>query len=500
MRVFSVACPAQLQDACDQAEAGDEILIAGGLYDRPSTLLGRSGELGRPILIRAADDRWICGGQSPQPREGTPSLADFAFLIVDKCSHVTIDRLKVRDCWPAIFQVKDSSHLTIRNCSLRHGTHAIYAKGDLTSHLLIEGNSWRQDTSPGHLLWTAIEWARAHGGEGADDRYSYFNGSFLGTKAIRGQVVIRRNRIADAYNGVRLKSGNEDVPAERAPTVNADIHVVGNDFIRIRDNPVEIERSAYNWQVRHNRLLDCHAWFSFDGAGGGHWYVYGNTGRFESRQGLPRETAHTMGRVLKLSYELYQRDPASERVPDFPWFVFNNSWHLRCPIIGGAGPSPSPDEPGPDFTARLEFFNNAFGWCSPDRDGAWVCEPIELIRNFDMRRSIHTRFDYSVTDRRDAIDYFRHSDWDEAHGCVTPGPVFEDTAAGRLALAAGSPGTGSGWTRTDIARASPAGPAAIRPQSDGTLNRGAFQEYGLIEVPELEAETTALLAKMGASA
>ncbi|MGO4129467.1 right-handed parallel beta-helix repeat-containing protein [Inquilinus sp. YAF38] len=505
MGTFRVDCPADLQKACDQAKAGDEILIAGGVYDRPSLLEGRSGEPGRPIVIRAADEGWICGGQWPKPpRPGNSmSRTDFAFLRVVECAHVVIEGLRIRDCWPVIFWIENTRHLTIRGCSLQNGTHAIFAKGSEaspTSHLLIEGNRWQQDTQPGHPLWTTIDWAQAHGEEGPDSGYSYFNGAFLSAKAIRGQVVIRRNCITDAYNGVRLKSGNADVPAELAHRVNADIHIVDNDFVRIRDNPVEIERSAYNWHVRHNRMLDCHAWFSFDGAGGGFWYVYGNTGRFESRQGLPHETTHTMGRVLKLSYEQYERDPASERVPDFPWFVFNNSWHLRCPIIGGADISPSPAEPGPDFTARLEFFNNAFGWCSPDRDGAWVCETIELIRNFDMRRSIDTRFDHSISDRSDAIDYFQRSGWGEAHGLVVPGPVFEDAAAGKLGLAAGSPGIGSGWARAELARARPGHPAALRLQADGTVNRGAVQEYGLIEVPELEAETTALLAEIGAGA
>lgn len=483
-----------------QARPGDEILIASGVYDRPSLLELRSGEPGRPIVIRAADDGWICGGQWPKPAGSSPSRTDFAFLHIDECAHVVINGLRIRDCWPVIFWVKDTHHLTIRGCTLQHGTHAIYAKGTPTSHLLIEGNHWQQDTSPGHLLWTTIDWAEAHGGEGAGDGYSYFNGAFLSAKGIRGRVVLRGNCITDAYNGVRLKSGNEDVPAERAPTINADIHIVDNDFVRIRDNPVEIERSAYNWHVRHNRLLDCHAWLSFDGAGGGFWYVYGNTGRFESRQGRPHETTHTMGRVLKLSYELYERDPASERVPDYPWFVFNNSWHLRCPIIGGADMSPSPTGPGPDFTARLEFFNNAFGWCSVDRDGAWVCEPIELIRNFDMWRSIDTRFDHSLSDRSDAIDYFQRRGWGEAHGLAVPGPVFEDPAADELVLPADSPGIWSGWARAELARARPGPPAALRLQAGGTVNRGAVQDYGRIEVPELEAEMTALLAEMGAGA
>src|SRR5262245_10715597 len=43
--------------------------------------------------------------------------------------------------------------------------------------------------------------------------------------------------------------------------------------------------------------------FPFDGVAGGYWYYYGNTGVFDSRQGRFHRDHHTMGRVLKLSYE-----------------------------------------------------------------------------------------------------------------------------------------------------------------------------------------------------
>jgi hypothetical protein len=37
---------------------------------------------------------------------------------------------------------------------------------------------------------------------------------------------------------------------------------------------------------------------------------------------------------------------------------------------------------------------------------------------------------------------------------------------------------------------------ALRPQADGSLNRGAIQDYGPIEVPDLEAEAAALSAEI----
>ena len=88
---------------------------------------------------------------------------------------------------------------------------AIFAKADKklpekTSHLLIESNEWQQDDSPDHALWTRIDWARAHGEEDSDGLFRYYNGGFLASKGIRGQVILRGNRIMDAYNGVRMKA------------------------------------------------------------------------------------------------------------------------------------------------------------------------------------------------------------------------------------------------------------------------------------------------------
>lgn len=410
-----VRSPAELQQACSLAQAGDEILVCGGRYDTPSVLQGRRGEPGRPIVFRAADDRWISAGQSPDPYWGgalpsqdaprKPDMSDFAFLLIDKCEHVEIDGLKIENCWPSILFVKDTSRLHIRRCVWRNGTYAIFAKGEKTSHLLIEDNEWQQDDSPGHDLWFKLDWRRAHGNENSDGLFRYFNGGFLAAKAIAGKVVVRRNRIRDAYNGIRMKA--EKVYSHQTPPTNADVHIFDNDFVRIRDNPIEPEVFAYNWHVRHNRLLDCHSWFSFDGVTGGFWYFYGNTGYFRSRQGAPDSEAHTMGRVLKLSYQRFPRDLAFERVPAFPWFVFNNSWHLRCPLIGGRNDPPHIDGgEGPDFTARLDFFNNAFDWCDVGRDGPWLCQTIDLLHNFDLPRSVGVRFDYDICDRPDFFAFF----------------------------------------------------------------------------------------------
>jgi hypothetical protein len=508
-----VRTAADLHDACAAAQPGDVIRVHARSYPgpTPAKLQNVKGTAARPLVICAADDGWISGAAAPDPLWGEqppaidapskPSTEDFGFLVIIDCAHVVIEGLKLREFWPSILSIKHSHHLTIRNCTFRHGTYAIFAKSDRdapgkTSHLLIEGNEWQQDDSPEHALWTRIDWARAHGDEDSDGLFRYYNGGFLSTKGIAGQVVVRGNRIMDAYNGVRMKGQETPSGTEPPRHVNADVHIFDNDFIRIRDNPIEPEASAWNWHVRHNRLVDCHSWFSVDGVRGGYWYIYGNTGRFDSRQGEPGQPAHTMGRVLKLSYAANPPEDGMPAVPDAPWYVFNNSWHLRCPIVGGANPTLSAFGEGPDFTANLDFFNNAFTWCSPVRDGAWVCQPIEMLRHFDLANSPGTTFAHDICDREDFFAELARQGRPEANGIPAKRPIFRNAPAGNFALATGSEAQGTGWVRSVCTN--PEIEVSLRPQADATLNRGALQDYGLIQVPDLEAQADALLAEIGA--
>ena len=502
MAQYLVHSSRELQAACDVVQAGDVILVHGGRYDRRSRLCNRQG----PIVFTAADDGWISGGRSPDPFRGEkppaedapskPSLRDFAFLQIVGCEHIVIDGLKIEKCWPSILFVRDTRHLQVRNCIWRHGTHAIFAQREGTSHILVENNEWQQDDSPEHDLWLKFDWARAHGDEGSDGLLRYFNGGFFSSKGIAGKVVIRDNRIMDAYNGIRMKA--KSASPRQSPPLNADVHIYANQFIRIRDNPVEPEVFAYNWHVRHNRLLDCHAWFSFDGVTGGYWYFYGNTAYFHSRQGpCGSHDGHTMGRVLKLSYEKRPRDAETEGVPAFPWFVFNNSWHLRCPLIGGANPAVPANGEGPDFTAHLDFFNNAFDWCNPLDDGAWLCEWVELLRNFDLVRTLDSRFDYDICDLPNFFSVLAEAGHGEAHGLRASRPIFNGSSVGDFTLAADSQALGSGWIR-GVERPTGA-PAGLRLQEDGSLNRGAVQDYRLIEVPDLEAEAETVAVEIASA-
>lgn len=498
MSVFTVRNPKEFQAALDAVCQGDEIIVCGGTYGATSALRGKKG----PIKIRAGDAVEISGNLTPKPDDD----GDFSFLQIKDCQDILIEGLRLKNFWPIVFDIKNSSFLAIRKCHIVGATKAISAKNG-TSHLLIEDNEWVQDDSPGHDLWHKIDWREAHGDEGAGNKYKYFNGGFLWASGIRGKVVIRRNRIQDAFNGIRLKFKKDDLSIPEKAHWNSDVYIVENEFIRIRDNPVEPETRAWNWHVRNNSLVDCHSWFSFDQVSGGYFYIYSNEGRFETRQGRPWETQHTMGRILKLSYSTStwdrlqkKRVVVTQEVPDAPWYVFNNSWLLRCPIIGGSNSTlpgdnePSPDiVEGPDYTEKLSFFNNAFVWCDPASTDNWVCETISLIWNFDWKTSKSLYFDANISDRGDYFALMRERYSAEMNGVLATAPIFVNAGAGNFCPSARSAVLNAGLS--PLIELHDRTTAQIRVSPDGTQpNCGKFQDYGPTEVLALEAQYTALAA------
>lgn len=489
MPTIVVSDPFELAAAAAAAGAGSRIRIAPGRYHEPSNMIDRQGRADAPIIFEAAAPGQISGGSQPDYRAGrslphldgpgNPHWHDFAFLRLHGCSHIHITGLTLGWFWPTILFLRDCSDILIAGNTMRHGTNAIFATG--CDRVTVEGNTWQQDDTEHHTLWHEVDWLEAHGGDGGMGTKRYYNGSFFAAKAT-GNVAILRNTISDAYNGVRMKAS--EIPPADEPEHNHNVVIEDNDFVRIRDNPIEPEFYAYNWRVAHNRIVDAHAWFSFDGVRGGYFYIYGNTARFTSRPGDPAAGTHTMGRVLKLSYLLAGAErPWSAQVPDYPWYVVHNSFALRCPIVGGAAErAPKPPSGGltPDFTANLTFANNVFEWCSQETLGVHLCEWIALLRNFDVSSFDRVVFEASLTNRRDYLEQARSMKIGETAGIVAEAPLFAPEADGPFSLPEGSPGRGSAKV-LEMKRPG-RGRYVMRLNADGALHRGAVQEYGLVQL------------------
>lgn len=451
------------------ADPVEHIRLRPGTWPHQLLIENRSGTAAQNLVIEPLHPGWIDADQRPDPRA---SRHDFILLQLKNCKHVTIRGLSLANAWPTAILLSGCTDIIIEDCRFRGATEAIYAKG--SAGIIVRRCHWQQDTSPGHDLWHTIDWVESHGEEGGNNTFAYYNGAFFGAKSVR-DVKIEANTISDAYNGIRIKAVGDH------PT-SPNVDIVGNTFVRIRDNPIEPEYHAWNWHIRHNEIIDAHAWFSFDGVEGGHIYLYGNRGRFRSRPGERTSLHHTMGRLLKLSYlSTNPQNAYGAKSPQHPWYIFNNSFRLRAPLIGGAAESiAKPDlfGIGPDVSSHLTFANNVFEWCGPDEFDDYVCSWIELIRNFQQRDGDAVIFDGSLCNRPDYLADARTNYGWEQNGRLAAAPLFRDGPGGDLRLAEASPGLDSAIALTIETED---GPHKVRPGETGT-HRGAWQSYGLTEL------------------
>lgn len=382
-------------------------------------------------------------------------LAAAACLDIERADGVTVEDLTFDGCWLAAVRAIGSRRVTLRRALVIGSSYGLAARGSRehpADSLVVEDVTWVQDASgfdaaaltregpfrcadgrvsplgcPG-LLWRSLPWGVSHHGA-----YDHFNGALLGATDVRGPIIFRRNRVVSAYNGVRLKAAAcdgrkaADLSPETCP-FNQDIWIYDNLFAYVRDNPVELETWATDVRIYRNRIVNAHAWFSFDDMGGGPIYIYGNRGWFDDVPGIalpdrspfpPPCTRHPVdkpaaggafdpkldrrydfprarwlpvgveslgpagavswmdpldqtceaslqGRVVKLALPPRDPEPGTYRYAERgAIYLFNNSWYLRSPVTG-IGPA-----------ANLRHWNNAVLFCEDgvpgyDRD---LCRP-----------------------------------------------------------------------------------------------------------------------------
>ncbi len=342
----SEECPITLEGA------GAATLVDGNRYPD-------NEQFGHRLRVALSSEAGALLGTEPEILKllstGMPSEAPINCLKIERSSWIVIQNVNMTGCWPTAVYLYDANYITVRNSTLSGSTYAVIAHGN-SHHLLIENNRWTQDVSGD--VWSAIPWGVSHHGSKA-----HLNGALFGGYNIKGAVVIRRNLIRHAYNGIRIKADCLGVaPCDK----NMNVEISGNTFEFIRDNSVEPEGTAVNWWVRHNRMRDVHAPFSFDGVKGGPHYVFGNVGWFtempeqncddriwaSDREPLGKPTAHRECRLHRMG-KTFKLGNRQER----PLHIFHNSFLARSPFVGGGGSGP------------LRAWNNAIEFCEPgDRD------------------------------------------------------------------------------------------------------------------------------------
>ena len=471
-----------LQHAIDQAKPGDIVELLPGRHRTKTPLqIHQGGTPGQPIVIRGRAGAIIDGEKSPDPADlspppppaghARPELKDWSFFKMTGVVHVEFENLEIEGCWPVAIFAQDSRHLALRRSVVRGATFPFFVRDDPASrtrctHFLVEENEWTQDTSADHKLWQEYSWIEAHGNEGGNGTLRFFSGGLFGSRDLGGNVIFRRNRVYDAYNGVVFwaspeiqRPENRSVLTER----NVNLFVYDNEFTRVRDNPIEPEGHARNLHIRHNRFANCHAWISLESVRGGYWYIYGNLGHFTEKQGGGN---HTVGKVLKFS--------ENDTVPTKPVYVFNNSWYLRCPVIPG-----EPD--APMKTRHLRFFNNAIQYCQANDPAGGICNPaVPIFENVDWSEA-DLLFDHDLSNNAQFLPVTQSHN-QEPHGRDDPPPYFRAAPTGNFRLTEDSPAKGHACA---VEVELPGGPrATVARPSD----IGAFQGERLISAPELERQ------------
>jgi hypothetical protein len=264
-------------------------------------------------------------GPSPRieagPRVGDVPLALPAFgkrrlekavcVDINEVDGFVVEDLVFERCWISAVRAFGSRRLTLRRLLILESSYGVAAKGTPehpTDAITVEDVTWVQDVSgyasisregpqrcsdgretelgcPG-VMWRQIPWGASHHGS-----HEHFNGALVGGVNIKGDVIFRRNKVFNAYNGIRLKPKKceaihaSDLSVAQCP-FNIGVWVYDSVFSYVRDNPIEMEVWSSDVKVFGNRLHNAHAWFSFDDMGGGPIYIYGNRGWFDDMPAL----------------------------------------------------------------------------------------------------------------------------------------------------------------------------------------------------------------------
>lgn len=356
--------PQDIIERTAQLQAGDRVVFSPGTYSKRLQFQNVHGEAGKPIEFVAEQGAIIDGGRrfedfNPEAQRiseeraargkypGINRIALEGFFCFTDCDWITVRGFYVIGVWPTIFAILNSRHIVIDNIHMQESTYAIFAEGNTTEDIVIENSSWVQDITKGDL-WFRIGWNRMHDEINPGDSRAY-DGDFFRSIDIKGNVTIRNNVIAHAFNAIHLYN------KPRSPTLNNDVKIYGNTFNYIRDNVVEPEFAASNWWIYHNRIFNCHKWISFEMQLSGYFFVFGNIGWFDSLPG-PIADSQFGGAVLKLP-------PSTQPAPG-KHYVFHNSWFLRSSYIKKKR------------LARFYHFNNAIEYCNPGNHGAFEGQPM----------------------------------------------------------------------------------------------------------------------------
>lgn len=375
--------------AISDARPGDLIQILSGVYTVPFVVDGVSGAEGRAIVIQGDGGATLDGRRNlvRPPDFDEPSFEHFAFIKIRRSAHVEVSNLTIQNVWPTAVYIEDSRHLSFSHLNVHGSTFAFFARGRSTRDLLIERCAWVQDVQ----IWDGILWKDIHH---MPRPRKELDGDFFRSFSIAGRIIIRRNLIAHAFNGIHLFAD----PKDRVGSVNNGVWIYENTLQFIRDNAIEAEYLATNWWVYRNRIYNCHKWFAFEHCRGGHWYVFANVGWFDRKPG-PKDDEFNGGGVFKAN-KIKRRDMEGRRLPNRPVYVFHNSWYLRSSYVKKGK------------LRKFNHFNNAIEYARPGSYAPGIINPHRDMFGKDFTRE-WTRLEISFRN-----DLCNHLDFPDHYALV----------------------------------------------------------------------------------
>ncbi len=412
---FTIDTPLKsINEALRRAVAGDTVYLLPGTYRELISVSGKKGIPENPICLMGlstdVDAYPVIDGGAAQPS----SSDSHDWIHISKSDWIEIARMAFKNGWTFPIQVSRSSYLTFRSCRFWGGKRVINASGASTHHILVEDCYWDQG---GNYLWRIVTdtagvpaWTSMHHGAMA-----YFNGSLFDFSGTSGSMVIRRNRVVNAFQAVRYRGRKG---------YDSNVEIYENHVSNMRDNDFEPEYYTYNLHIYHNVSHNVHRTLSVDNVEGGQIYYYGNV--------ITADTdAWSMNICAGIWKVFGRRNDLS-----LPVYAFNNSFYVPGIAFQHV----------PDKVKHLKHWNNAYFFL---KSGGWG------LARWDSTNE----FDYDVSNKMWPSVLVANGQ--EAHGIVAD-ISFTDPGHGNLTLQAGSKGTDAGkivslreydWTQTFSGRA-----------------------------------------------
>lgn len=230
-----------LRSALSNAQPGDIIQLADGVYYPGTLSMTRSGTAQNPIVIRGTSQQGtiLDGG----------NCAACNVIEVYGTGYVHIERMTIRNAFKAIkFQDQNQKGNVVRRVHIKNTTSGITSQANQLDYYISD------NILEGRLSWPNVYW---------DDS---------GAHASDDGINIRGSGIVIAYN--RISGYGDAMKTEQSGSRANDFY--GNDILWTYDNGVELDGGERNIRLLRNRFTNTFAAISVQPVHGGPAYIIRN--------------------------------------------------------------------------------------------------------------------------------------------------------------------------------------------------------------------------------